>query len=281
MPVCAACKNTKTDDRCSNNSLRGVIFCGVHARMKNPRIWAKINGYDSKVTKIQKLWRGYLIRKRLELAGPGVLKRSLCNNEDELITFESIRSVHPLDYFGFEENGKVYGFDIRSIVDSLHRTATNPFTRQNLTIDCRIRIRQIYGYRLRHKLQNYYEHNTLKSPTALVQNRWIQVCQIIEENGFFNVHPNIFLALNKSQLYIFLNMISNDLQVWAAEHKSSASRRYKYLTWIKSAILKFYGRVEAVPYYSFNVATTLSVLLYDCVDSYNICFIIMSALYRL
>lgn len=281
MPLCSACKNTKSNDRCLNNSLRGVIFCGVHARMKNPRIWAKVNGFDSKAIKIQKLWKGYLVRKRLQLAGPGVLKRSLCNNEDELITFESIKSVDPLDYFGFEENGKIYGFDIRSIVDALHRTGANPFTRQLLTIECRTRIRQIYGYRLRHRLQNYYEHNMLKTSDALVRNRWTQVCQIIEENGFFNVDPNVFLALNKSQLYVFLNMILNDLQIWAAEHKSSASRRYKYLTWVKTAITKFYNRVEPIHYYSFNVAGTLCVLLYDCVDSYNICFIIMSALYRL
>jgi hypothetical protein len=281
MTVCAACKNKKSNDRCLNNSLRGVVFCGVHSRVKNPRIWTRVHGYDSKVINIQKLWRGYIIRKRLRLAGPGVLKRSMCNNEDELITFESIKSIHPFDFFGFEENGKVYGFDIRSIVDSLHRTGTNPFTRQNLTIDSRIRIRQIYGYRLRNKLENYYEHNALRTSETLIQNRWIQVCQIIEENGFFDVHPNIFISLNKSQLYIFLNMILNDLQALAAEHKSSDSRRYKYILWVKNAIQKFHIRSEPLQYYSFNVASTLSVLLYDCIDCYNICFIIMSALYRL
>lgn len=281
MPVCAACKNAKSTDRCSNNSLKGVIFCGVHARTKNQRIWSTVNGFDSKVVKIQKVWKGYSIRKWLQLAGPGVLKRSLCNNEDELIIFEPIQTVHPFDYFGFEENGKIYGFDIRSIIDALHRTGANPFTRQPLTIESRTRIHQIYGYRIRHRLPNYYEHNTLKTPDALLQNRWTQVCQIIEENGFFNVHPNIFLALNKSQLFILLNMIANDIQVWASEHKSSQSSRYKYLTWIKTAITKFYNRVEPIHYYSYNVAGVLRIILYDCVDAYNVCFIIMSALYRL
>jgi hypothetical protein len=281
MPACASCKNKQSNDRCLNHALKGLIFCGVHSRVKNPRIWTQVNGFDSKVVKIQKIWRGYSLRKQLSLAGPGVLKRSLCNNEDELITLESIRLIHPSDYFGFEESGKVYGFDIRSIIDSLHRTGANPFTRQPLSIESRKRIRQLYGYRLRHKLENYYEHNILKTPDSLLQNRWVQVCQIIEENGFYDIHPNTFVGLNKTQLYIFLNMILNDAQAWAAEHKSSASKRYKYVAWIRNAIQKFYNRAQPVHYYSFTVASTLCVLLYDCVDPYNICFIIMSALYRL
>lgn len=281
MPACAACKNKQSNDRCSNTALQGILFCGIHSRTKSPRLWSRVNGVDDKLIKVQKIWRGYFVRKRLRLAGPGVLKRSVCNNEDELITFESIKTVDPFNYFGFEESGKIYGFDIRSIIDSLHRTGTNPFTRQPLSMESRKRVREIYGYRLRHKLENYYEHNILKTPEALLQNRWTQVCQIIEENGFFNIHSNIFLGLNKSQLYIFLTMVCNDLEVWASEHKTGTSKRFKYLVWVRNTLRKFYNRVEDVNYYSFNVASILCVLLYDCVDCYNLCFIIMSALYRL
>jgi len=280
MPSCAACKNKQTNDRCTRQALNGLLLCGVHSRSKVPRLWTKVNGYDDKLIKIQKIWRGYFVRKHLYLAGPGVLKRSLCNNSDEIISFESISTVHPFDYFGFEEGGKVYGFDIRSIIDALNRTSANPFTRQPLSIESRKRIREIYGYRLRKKLDNYYENNVLKTPDALLLNRWTQVCQIIEENGFFNIHPNLFIGLNKSQLYIFLNMICSDLQVWASEHTPPHSRRFRYLVWVKNAVKKF-NKVTDLSYYSFTVASTLCVLLYDCVDSYNLCFIIMSALYRL
>lgn len=280
MPTCASCKNKQSTDKCNRPALNGLLFCGVHSKSKHPRLWTTVHGVDSKIVQIQKLWRGYFIRRRLQLAGPGALKRSVCNNQDELITFESISTVSPFDYFGFEESGKVYGFDVRSIIDSLHRTASNPFTRQPLTIDTRKRIREIYGYRLRKKLDNYYEHNILKTPEALLQNRWTQVCQIIEENGFFNINTNLFLGLNKTQLYIFLNMIHNDMTVWASEHDPMSSKRFRYLVWVMNAIKKF-NRANDLSYYSFNVASVLCVILYDCVDPYNLCFIIMSALYRL
>lgn len=280
MTTCASCKNKKSNDRCTNLSLQGMIFCGVHSKTKNPRIWSKVNNIDPKVINIQKIWKGYFVRKRLKLAGPGVLKRSLCNNTEELITFESIQSVNPFDYFGFEENDKVYGFDIRTIIDALHRTCKNPFTRQPLSMECRKRVREIYGFRLRNKLDNYYENNILRTPDVLLQNRWIQVCQIIEESGFFNINPNIFMGMTKSQLFTFLSMVSNDMQIWASEHKPGKSKRFVYLVWVRNVLRKF-GRVEDLNYYSFNVASILCIILYDCVDSYNLCFIIMSALYRL
>jgi hypothetical protein len=215
----------------------------------------------------------------LVLAGPGVLKRSLCNNEDELISLEPIADVHPLMYFGFEEHGKTYGFDIRTIVDALHRTCTNPFTRQPLSIECRKRLRAVYGYRLRRRVDNYYEHNLPRTPELLLQNRWTQVCQMIEENGFFDIHPNLFRGLSKSQLYVLLSMIYSDMQAWSSENKSSL-KRIKYLFWIKKTLKKF-SRPAENQYYSFTTATLFCILLYDCVDSYNISFIIMSALYKL
>lgn len=280
MPTCAACRNKQTNDRCSRSALAGLLLCGVHSRSKIPRIWTKVNGHDNKIIRIQKIWKGYFTRKQLKLAGPGVLKRSLCNNSDELILFEPISTIHPLNYFGFEESGKVYGFDIRTIIDVLHRTSENPFTRQPLSIESRKRIREIYGFRLRKKLDNYYEHNVLRTPEALLQNRWTQVCQIIEENGFFNIHPNLFIGLNKSQLYILLNMICNDIKVWASEHNPVLSKRFRYLVWLKNSIKKF-NKVSDLSYHSFTAASVLCIILYDCVDSYNVCFTIMSALYRL
>ncbi len=280
MPPCASCKNKTSNERCSNSSLAGLIFCGVHSKSKNPRLWSKVNGLDDKSIKIQKLWRGFFVRKRLNLAGPGVLRRSLCNNQDELVSLEPITTIHPFDYFGFEENSKVYGFDIRTIIDALHRTKTNPFTRQPLAIECRRRIHTIYGYRLRRKLDNYYEQTSLKTPEALLENRWTQVSQMIEENGFYSVDPNIFLSLTKLQLFVFLSMILNDLKVWASEHTSSESLRYKYVIWVRNIVNRYHANSN-YQLFSHSVASILGVILYDAVDPYTVCFIIMSALYRL
>lgn len=282
-PLCAACKNKQSTDRCTNSALTGLLFCGVHAKMKQRRLWTTVHGLDDKIIKTQKLWKGYIVRKRLALAGPGVLKRKVCNNQDELISLEPIDKVFPFDYFGFEENGKVYGFDFRTALDALHRGGANPFTRQPFTLECRKRLRDIYGYRMRHKLENYYENNIFRTPESLVRNRWTQVCQIIEENGFYtNLHVNTFLGLNRTQLFVFLRMICNDIQIWAQEHKKPGSRRIKYFVWVKEALRKMNMNMNMdMRQFSFIVSSVLCIMLYDCAEPYNICFIIMSSLYKL
>ena len=120
-----ACKNKKSTDRCQSKSLIGLSFCGHHVKSKDVRIWHIVNKVDAKVTLISKLWRGYTIRRLLKLAGPGVLNRSRCHNEEELVLAEPKEKIHPLDYFAFEEDGKVWWFDIRSLI-SLFRSSLNP-----------------------------------------------------------------------------------------------------------------------------------------------------------
>lgn len=282
MTFCASCKNRTSNERCSNIALTGLSLCGKHVRVRSPRLWHVVNNVESKITLISKIWRGYLVRKRIKIAGNGVIKRSLCHNSEELVSLEPISTVDVFDYFGFEENGKIYGFDIRTILDTMQRNLIpiNPYTRQPLTISDRRRLREIYSYRVRHKLDTFYEHNTIRTTDLILTNRWTQLCQIIEENGFFNINPNTFLGLNKSQLYAFLVMIHNDLKTWAAEHKPPHSKRFLYVFWSNN-VMKKYSSAQSVAEYSFFVSSILLSILYDSVEPYPICFIIMSALYRL
>jgi hypothetical protein len=75
-------------------------------------------------------------------------------------------------------------------------------------------------------------------------------------------------------------MISNDLKAWAAEHKSKYSARHKYYVW-SLKILKFFTPGTHPLKVQFVVAKVLLNILNDCVAPYNVCFIIMSSLYRL
>ena len=285
MQACASCKNKNSNERCKNNALHGIIFCGKHSRSKNPRIWSIINNVDKNVILISKIWRGYIIRKLLRLAGPGVLKRQLCTNKEELNTLDPINSVDPFDYFGFEEKDKVYGFNMRSLFDNYYRNfiITNPYTRQPLTIETRRRLRELFGYRLRHKLPRFYDNNSLNNVTIVLNNSWFQLCQIIEENGFIDtgVHPNLFLGLNKSQLYILINFILTDLRsAWLNESKNINSLKFKFLFLLQNTKNKF-STSNSVEEYSFYVSSGLLSVLYSCTDPYTVCFIIMAALYRL
>ncbi len=282
--LCQSCKNKTSVDRCPSPVLKGLLFCGRHVKVKQPRLWKDVNKIDEKVTLIAKVWKGYHIRKLLKLAGPSTFKRSLCVNQDELVSLEPIQKIHPFDYFSFEENGKHYGFDIRTCIDILNRNIrpVNPYTRQPFNIEDRKRLRELYLHRLRSSLPTTYENNTLNTTQTILLNRWQQISQICEENGFTEpqINPNYFLSKTKLELYVFLNLICNDMKIWANEHIQRRSKRFTYVTWLQNVLSK-YSTAQNVYEYSFYVSTILLAILYDSVEPYNPCFIIMSALYRL
>ena len=277
MNTCLACKNKNSSDRCSSQCIPGLAFCGRHVRSKTPRLWSVVNMVDTKALLIQRVWRGYFIRHRLSLAGPGVLSRSVCHNQEELVSMEEAKEIHPLCYFSFEEDGKVWWFDVRSIIGCLNSTLNplNPYTRQPLSMDTRQRLRTLYKYRIRNRLRT--THNTMtKQIDELTGFQWLRLSQILVENGFEDSRPAMFNRLNPNQLYIVLSYIKTDMYALAREHPKT-SFRYQYARTLSRECSNFFS--FAHPQLQF--ASVMVNILHHSVEPYPFCFIIMSALFRL
>ena len=276
MVLCASCKNKTSLDQCTSLALKGLLFCGKHIKSREKRIWSILNGNNGKASIIQKYWRGYFVRNKIRLAGPGVLNRRDCHNTEELVTMDSKTEVSPLDYFAFTESGKVYWFDIRSLYQYVRNTPKplNPYTRQPLTLDERKRLRKRQG------IFNLHAEPVYADLSERVDRKWLEMCQIIEENGFEDMNHLLFASLNKTQLYILLNLVYIDLIAYAAEHKTPICRK-KYVVWMKTVISKFskfkYGSLQA----SYNAARAILSILNDSAEPYTLCFIIISAVVRL
>ena len=222
------------------------------------------------------------MRRRLELAGEGVLKRSECHNAEELVTMDEMEKVHPLNYFSFREADKLYWFDVRSMYHILKRSTKpeNPYTRQPLTIETRRRLRDICRIRKKLGLENYHDPPKPEQFADLINEKWLTVCQIIEENGFFDMNPLIFSSLNRSQLYVLINFIQMDMVAFATEH-SIRSKRYQYLQWLRTCLSNFEKNRTNRLQCSWAVSKVLLSILYDCPENYPVCFIIVSAIVRL
>jgi hypothetical protein len=269
-------------DQCPSQAMKGLLFCGKHAKTKVKRIWADLNNGKDKAIRIQKIWRGYFVRKRLALAGEGVLTRRGCHNNEELVTLDEKDKVHPMDYFSFREADKLYWFDVRSIYTILKRSVKpdNPYTRQPLTIETRRRLRDVCRIRKKLELPNYHDTPLPEHFADLVNEKWLTVCQIIEENGFFDMNHLLFASLNRSQLYVLLNLIHLDLISYASEH-SHTSRRYQYVQWIKTCLVNLEkGRTQRLQC-SWATSKAFLSILYDCSENYAVCFIIVSAICRM
>ena len=102
------------------------------------------------VQPFQSLWRGYLRRKCNMLRGPAFMNRSLCNNDEDFLTGETMNEVSADQFSSYTtSDGFVYGFDIISLYNLKSKSNTknvlNPYTREpipmSVFVDLNILIR--------------------------------------------------------------------------------------------------------------------------------------------
>ena len=269
--LCASCKNKSSPEQCTSNALKGLLFCGKHIKVKKKRLWADLFENKKQVILIQKIWRGFFVRKCLKLSGTGVLKRSVCHNDEDLVTTEVKTTVYPFNYFSITEGDKLYWFDVCSINQWVRNNSTNPYTRQPINLRDRSRLRELCVMRRRMHMP------ILHIPDSSLSAKWKEICQRIEENGFFDMNSLFFESLSKSSLHDFLMIMLQDLIAYASEHPKT-SRRHVYVDWIRFRIQNF-NKLKYV--ISEKVANTILNILYDLQNNYDICFIIVSARCRL
>ena len=206
MNRCAAVRKKGSRDQCLSAPMKGHVLCGRHARSRNPVLWASLHT-KSPVVRIQALVRGWLLRKRLALAGPGVLRRKVVNNDEDLFTCESKDRQHPLDYFAFEEAGKVYWFNAESLWGWMVRSVepVNPYTKTPIPSEAKRRARAI--------------HRTRKFPSGattaedIIARRWNVIVQIFRDNGFIDVHPQQFANFERIDYRTMFVFLERDLQI--------------------------------------------------------------------
>jgi hypothetical protein len=279
---CASIKSKGSKDRCPHKALLHTTFCGKHIRVKKHVIWTPENMEDISAIKIQKVFRGFLVRNYFSIAGKGCLKRSICHNDEDPITFVEKEKVNPFDYFSFEENGKLWWFSFPSFNEWCIQTPNpiNPCTKQPLSNETKERLRELYVLRTYRKLKQY---ETSPLPfSKIFAYRWMKVCQEIELKCFEPVNPITFSSFTKLQYYTFLDILKKDIIVWRSEHKDNVkSKRTVYINWISGIQSRCLSEELSNFDASFLVSTFLMILFRSMKESYPICFMILSSLYRM
>lgn len=102
-----------------------------------------------KCVKIQKIFRGYIVKKSFALRGEGYKNRKLCVNENDFYTLEPLNEI-PIEYFfTFKSNDDkfLFGCNIASLLHLIkNKTAVkNPYNRENIKIDIIQKILKLYN----------------------------------------------------------------------------------------------------------------------------------------
>ena len=277
---CLASKNKSSMDRCESKALTKFLYCGRHLRCRKVSSWIhKHPGILARLIRIQALIRGFVARIPIRLGGKGILRRSECHNEEEIITLEGKTEVHPHDYFSIEENGKVYWFDQRSMIQWSQKELDirNPYTRTVLEPADVRRLRKVWNYRQRNGLQLY--HGGQRSPMTILErrdNRWLRIAQIVREHGF-DIHHENFISMDIPQLAIFTNTMTEDTR-WSY-FETHDETLFKYHRWLKNIrnTVYTYGSTTLL---STDVATIVLTIMNDIRKLEDFVFLVYSAYYR-
>jgi hypothetical protein len=168
--------------------------------------------FSSYIIKIQRIFRGLIVRKYKLLHGPAAIKRSLCTNTDDFITMEPLEEINFHQFLSYKDvDGFIYGFDIISLHNLFLKSKDiesikNPYNRNNIpeyvvkTIKSILRISRI----LKVYINLHYEDDSQNvTNEKAVELRALSLFQNIDALGNYS-DSKWFLSLNRTQLIRFI-----------------------------------------------------------------------------
>jgi hypothetical protein len=173
--------------------------------------------FSSYIIKIQKIFRGNVVRKYKLLHGPASINRKLCTNTDDFVTMEPVEEINYHQFISYKDiDGFIYGFDIISLHNLFLKSKDiesirNPYNRNLIpesvikTIKSIIKISRI----LKIHVNLHYEDDTQSiSNEKMVELRALSLFQNIDSLGNYS-NSQWFLSLNRNQLIKFLRELAD------------------------------------------------------------------------
>lgn len=185
-----------------------------------PQLLSRIYSYlylSSYIIKIQKVFRGILVRNYKSLHGPAALNRKLCTNADDFITMEPLEEINFHQFISYKDlDGFIYGFDITSLHNLFIKSndeIKNPYNRNVIpdiifkNIRTLIRISRI----IKININLTFDDDTKKvSNEKAIELRALTLFQTIDSLGNYS-NANWFLSLNRNQLIKFIREL---VDIW-------------------------------------------------------------------
>jgi len=171
-------------------------------------------------TKIQGLFRGYLVRYLNYLKGPALKNRN-CVNETDFLMFEDLNSIDYDHFFSFKDNDNfTYGFNITSLINLIKENGNsfekfiNPYNRNIINKKIKKNIQKIIKISkkiLNRNINLTIENNNKDLPfKKQVELICVDLFSDIDSYGH-TTDPMWFYNLQKNELLKFINEL---MDVW-------------------------------------------------------------------
>ena len=208
--------------------------------------------YSNYVLKIQKCFRGYIVRVNNKLRGPGIIINK-CVNETDFLTMENLKDLDKSQFYSFKDkDGFIYGFDICSLYNLIvkEKQDRNPYNRNKMPVtkiyeDIKhiLKLSKIFNKKINIKLNNDISQF---SQEKQIEMRAINIFQNIDTYGFIT-DAKWYLDLNRHTLKKFVGEL---LDIW------------RYRAQISNETKRKINPQHGDPFFTVN----MNVLLHKCYE---------------
>ena len=173
--------------------------------------------FSSYIIKIQKVFRGLLVKKYNRLHGPASLDRKICTNSNDFISLEPIEEINYHQFISYKDiDGFIYGFDIKSIHNLFLKSGNNinnPYNRNIIPETLIKNIKSLIRFAkiLKINLNLNFEDDTKNiSNEKAIELRVLTLFQNIDSLGNYS-NASWFNSLNRNDLLKFTREL---IDIW-------------------------------------------------------------------
>ena len=173
---------------------------------------------SSYIIKIQKVFRGHIVKRYIRLHGPAATKRNLCTNSTDFVSMEPLEEIDFKQFISYkDEDGFIYGFDITSLFNLFSKNGNinnNPYNRNKIpdtilkNIKTLLRLSKILKITIVLDLE---DETPSISEEKVVELRALSLFQNIDSLGNYS-NCNWFLSLNRNQIIKFVRELAD---IWS------------------------------------------------------------------
>jgi hypothetical protein len=176
------------------------------------------------IIKIQKIFRGTLVRKYKTLRGPASINRKICTNTEDFITMESLEEINFHDFISYKDvDNFIYGFDITSLYNLFLKSkdrenVRNPYNRNPIPASVSKNLKSIIQISkiIKMPINLNYDDDTLNvSSEKAIELRTLSLFQNIDALGNYS-NSTWFLSLTRGQLIRYVKEL-HDIWIHRAQ----------------------------------------------------------------
>jgi hypothetical protein len=165
------------------------------------------------IIKIQRCFRGNLVRLSHKLRGPAIMDRNMCINKQDFLNMDDLTTITYSQFFSYKDHDNfIYGFDIISLYNLISKSdkfIQNPYNRNKIPYKTISNLKQLL--KINSILNIPIITDVLNNDIPFTKSlnfKIIELFQNINSLGQYS-DPNWFLTLSRIKLITFLRYLTD------------------------------------------------------------------------